>query len=48
MADAEDPHRSVKTDSRQRVVYGIAVAIIGGMSGPTKPRNTFSEENIAC
>jgi hypothetical protein len=32
MADAEDPHRAVKTDSRERVIYGIGVSIIGGMT----------------
>ena len=30
MADAESPHRSVRTDSQQRIVYGISIAIVGG------------------
>lgn len=30
MADAESPYRSVRTDSRQRVIYGISIAIVGG------------------
>ncbi len=30
MADAESPHRSVRTDSRQRITYGISVAVAGG------------------
>ncbi|CAL8466195.1 g5731 [Coccomyxa elongata] len=33
MADAESPHRSVRTDSRQRITYGISIAIVGGLIG---------------
>ncbi|EIE21260.1 fatty acid elongase 3-ketoacyl-CoA synthase 1 [Coccomyxa subellipsoidea C-169] len=33
MADAESPYRSVRTDSRQRVIYGISIAIVGGLIG---------------
>ncbi|KAK9902199.1 hypothetical protein WJX75_007583 [Coccomyxa subellipsoidea] len=33
MADAESVHRSVRTDSSQRITYGITIAIVGGLIG---------------
>ena len=48
MADAESVHRSIRTNSRQRITYGITIAIVGGrLSGSFRKRHFLVLGNAA-